>query len=227
MDGDNFVITTEDSPRDIDFSSTASDAPDGTRPTIDGVNSDSWANRSISFTDGVSGNIPVVLYNAESSVTITAGDDSGTPTLAGISSSEVTVNFGSLNQFAFVMASPQRDGYTVTGVNTITAQDVYQNVVTNFNAATNTVTVTRSTGPGTVTITGLGSANNNVLNQASDFVNGVADLTAQSMAIDVSITGNYTLVATSSVTPARSGISNSFAVNRVVEISNPTPRLVL
>ena len=221
VDVDNFVITTENSPRDIDFSSTAGNAPDGTRPTIDGVNSDSWANHSISFTDGVSNDIPVVLYNAESSVTITAGDDSGTPTLTGVPSSGLTVNFGSLNQFAFVMASPQRDGYTVTGVNTITAQDVYQNVVTNFNAATNTVTVTRSTGPGTVTITGLGSANNNVLNQASDFVNGIAGLTAQGMAIDASITGNYTLVATSSVVPTRTGISNSFAVNRVVDVSNP------
>jgi len=133
-----------------------------------------------------------------------------------------------LQEFDFVMASPQRDGYAVTGVNTITAWDTYQNVITSFDAAANNVTVTRNSGPGTVTITGLGSGNNNVLNQASDFVNGVADLTAQGMAIDASITGNYTLVATSSVVPIRTGVSNSFAVNRVVDVSSPnTPARTL
>ncbi|MHA8105429.1 hypothetical protein, partial [Aquirufa nivalisilvae] len=59
--------------------------------------------------------------------------------------------------------------------NTLTAQDAYGNTVTTFAANTNNVTVTTSL---TGTVSGLGSGVNNVLNQAGDFVSGVANLTS-------------------------------------------------
>ncbi len=214
----NYFKVSETGSRDIDFSSTAGNAPDGTRPTINGVNSDSWSNMSINFTDGTSDNIPVVFYKSESGVTITASDDNGSPTLSGVASSGVTVNYGALDHFAFSMDSPQRDGYAVSGTNTITAQDAYDNTVLNFNASTDNVTITGS-GPGTATITGLGSSSNNVLDQASDFSSGVADLTALGMTIDVTAVGSYDFTATAS--SGATGTASGISVNKVVNVSSP------
>jgi len=219
-DANNLVDFNET--RDLEFETNANNAPDATPPSVNSTSISSSSATTISITfvsgaDSVFAHFPA----AQTGVTLAVSDTTLTDTLGAVTSSGVNILHGPLQDFAFVMTSPQRDGLPVTGVNTLTARDEYQNPVTSFNAATNNVTVTKNTGPGTTTITGLGSANNNVLNQAGDFVNGVADLTAQGMTIDVSITGNYTLVATSSVVPARTGISNSFAVNRVVDVSNP------
>ena len=214
------LITSFNETRSVDFSATASNAPDGTPPTVSGTST--LTGISVGFSSGTD-TVVVRLPNAETGVTLTADDPVGSPALAGVESGALAINPGPLQDFAFVMDSPQRDGLVVTGVNTLTAHDAYQNVITSFNAAANNVTVTRNSGPGTATITGLGSANNNVLNQAGDFVSGVADLTAQGMTIDVSITGNFTLIATSSVVPVRTGISNSFAVNRVVNVAIGSP----
>jgi hypothetical protein len=220
-DNANNLVAFNES-RDLEFETTAINAPDATQPSVNStpISSSSATTISVTFVSGAD-SVNVHFPAAQTGVTLTVNDTTATDTLVGVTSSGVNILHGPLQDFAFVMATPQRDGLPVTGVNTLAARDEYQNPVTSFNAATNNVTVTKNTGPGTTTITGLGSADNNVLNQVGDFVNGVADLTAQGMTIDVSINGNYTLIATSSAAPARTGISNTFAVNRVVTVSNP------
>ncbi|HXG39043.1 MAG TPA: hypothetical protein VNL36_09775, partial [Bacteroidota bacterium] len=114
--------------------------------------------------------------------------------LAGITSfSAWTLANNLLDHFAVSFTSPQTSGTAFTGTNTITAQDAGNRTVTRFNAATNNVTVTATPNDGT--ITGLGSGNNNVLNQASDFVNGVANVTGS--LIFSGAAGDHTFTATS------------------------------
>ena len=80
-----------------------------------------------------------------------------------------------------VISSPQVLTTTLSNPpNTITALDAYNNVVTDFAVDANPVTVTRTQGSAApYTITGLGSGNDDTLDQAGDFVNGVADLTGK------------------------------------------------
>ena len=106
-----------------------------------------------------------------------------------------------------VAASPQTDGVAFTGVNTLTAQDLYDNTITNFNASTNNVTVT-AVSPLTGTVSGIHGSN--VLNQASDFSSGVANLTTLGM----TYTGNAntgTFSATSA-TGGKTGTSGSVTI---------------
>ncbi len=85
----------------------------------------------------------------------------------------VTVSPAALNKFVLVLASPQTNGVAFVGTNTLTAEDAYGNTVTSFDAAANNVTITPNA-PLTGVVSGLGSGGNNVLNQTSDFTNGVA-----------------------------------------------------
>src|SRR5205809_1858288 len=72
------------------------------------------------------------------------------------------------------LASPQTNGSAFTGTNTLTAQDVYNNTVTSFDASANNVTITANS-PLTGTVSGLHGAN--VLNQATDVTSTAANLT--------------------------------------------------
>ena len=103
--------------------------------------------------------------------TATSGTKTGT-------SGNVTINAGALDHFTFNAASPQTDGVAFTGTNTLTAQDIGNNTITNFNAASNNVTIT-PVSPLTGTVSGLHGSN--VLNQAADFSSGVANLTSLGM----------------------------------------------
>jgi hypothetical protein len=207
-----------DETRNLEFETTASDAPNGTQPSVNNnaISSASPTTISITFVDG-SDSANVHFPAVQTGVTLTANDTTVTDTLGGVTSSGVDITPSALDSFEFVMSSPQRDGEVVTGTNTLAAWDLYENVITGFDAATNNVTITGN-GPGSATITGLGSGSNNVLNQTSDFTSGVADLTAQSMNIDVSIPGTYSFTATSGT--ATGQVSN-IAVNRVVNVSSP------
>lgn len=128
--------------------------------------------------------------------------------LSGVTSlSAWTLANNSLDHFAVSFASPQNAGTPFTGTNTITAQDAGNRTVTRFNAATNNVTVTAT--PNNGTISGLGSGNNNVLNQASDFVNGVANVTG-SLTFS-GLTGDYTFTATSA--NGKTGTSGTVTIN--------------
>lgn len=128
--------------------------------------------------------------------------------LAGVTSfSAWTLANNLLDHFAVSFTSPQTSGVAFTGTNTITAQDAGNRTVTRFNAATNNVTVTATPNDGT--ITGLGSGNNNVLNQASDFVNGVANVTGS--LVFSGLTGNHTFTATSA--NGKTGTSGTVTIN--------------
>ncbi len=124
----------------------------------------------------------------------------------GVSGS-VDFGVGPLDHFVFAVTTPQTSGVAFTGVNTLTAQDKGNNVLTAFDASANNVTVTCSLGG---TVSGLGSADDNVLNQAGDFTLGIADLTAQGIQYD-GVTGACTLTATSA--DAKTGTSSAITIN--------------
>src|SRR5207302_3354004 len=119
----------------------------------------------------------MTLYKAE---TATIGVTDGLISAAGADRLSVTVSAAALAKFAFVLASPQTNGTAFTGTNTLTAQDAFGNTVTGFNASTDNVTFTANS-PLLGTVSGLGSLANNVLNQATNFSSGVANLTTLGM----------------------------------------------
>ncbi len=123
----------------------------------------------------------------------------------------VTITHAALDHFAVVLNAPQVNNTSFTGINTITSQDISSNTVVNFDASANNVTVTSGNAPAPYTISGLGSAKNNVLNQNTDFSSGVANLTALLMTYKGS-TGSYTFTATFSV-GGKTGTSGSILIN--------------
>ena len=129
--------------------------------------------------------------------------------LAGTALNATTykVSLNALDHFTFTAASPQTSGTAFTGTNTLTAQDASGNTVTLFDASANNVTVTSPEGG---TISGLGSGANNVLNQAGNFVNGVANLTTLGM-IFSGTAGNHTFTATSA--DSKTGTSGAVTIN--------------
>ncbi len=124
-------------------------------------------------------------------------------------SGNVTINSGSLDHFNLVLASPQSNGVACTGTNTLTAADISNNTVSSFNASTNNVTLSVNV-PLTGAVSGLGSGGNSVLNRASDFTNGVANLTALGLTYNCNA-ATGTLTATSA--NAKTGTSGSVTVN--------------
>ena len=75
-----------------------------------------------------------------------------------------------LGRFDLNISSPQLSGAPFEPPSTITAYDYFGNLKVNFNAAQDSVVIISPTG---------GEVTNNVLNSASDFINGTADLSAQ------------------------------------------------
>ena len=215
VDDNLYLVNSEDSSRDVDFVSTAGNAPDGTEPTIDGVTDANWANRSVSFTDGISANVAVVFYNA-ANATITASDNSGSPTLTGIVSSNQAVNHAAADHYVFSLASgTSESGVAWTGTNTLTIQDEYLNTATSFEASTNNTTVASSGG----TISGLGSGDDDVLDEAANFTNGVCDLTAQGIILTAAA-DTYTISSSFQYSlPENSSSTNG---TKMISVNAPT-----
>ncbi len=193
--------------------SGASISPGGNNPTVSdntgtARNFSVTPNTQITFTAGVASasgasNGVMRLYRVESaSVSVTDGTISTAP--AGRLG--VTITPAGLGSFTVVMTSPQTNGLIFTGVNTVTAIDSFGNVATNFNPASNNVTVTTGL---TGTVSGLGSGGNNVLNQAADFSNGVANVSGKMKYTGSVGTGTFT--ATSQT--GKSGTSGSVVIN--------------
>ena len=162
----------------------------------------------IQFSNGLatvtgSNNGVMTLYRAQTASITVADQNDGS---IGSDSFTVTVSPGSLDRFQFSLSSPQANAATFTGTNSLTALDTWGNTVTGFNASADAVTLT-TTLPGT--ITGLGSGNNNVLNQAGDFASGIANLTGK--LVYTGTVGSGTFTATSSTT--KTGISGSVQIN--------------
>ena len=159
-------------------------------------------NASGDFTNGVAN-----LTTLGMTYTGTTGAGTFTATSGGKTgtSGSVTIAVGALDHFAFAAASPQTDGVAFTGVNTLTAQDVGNNTITNFNASTNNVTVT-AVSPLTGTVSGIHGSN--VFNQASDFSSGVANLTTLGM----TYTGNANTGTFSATSGGKTGTSGSVTI---------------
>ena len=137
---------------------------------------------------------------AAATFTATSGTKTGT-------SGSVTIAVGALSKFAFTLATTQTDGAVFTGTNTLTAQDVGGNTITNFNAAANNVTIAANA-PLTGAVSGLDTPTN-VLNVAADFVNGVANLTTLGMTYTGNA-GSGTFTATSA--NGKTGTSGSVTI---------------
>jgi hypothetical protein len=194
----------------------ASASPDATAPEVKDRtgttrNFSSTPNTPLNFSSGVStvsggSNGMMRLYRVGTD-TIVAFD--GTIMTSGANRLIVTTTPAGLDAFTVTLNSPQTNGIAFTGVNTITAIDTFGNTATSFNASTNNVTIT-TTHSGT--ITGLGSSSNNVLNRASDFNSGVANLTSLGMKYTgtVGATGTFTATSASGV---KTGVSGNVVIN--------------
>lgn len=99
----------------------------------------------------------------------------------------ITVNPGSTGEFDLNISSPQISGFSFTDTAEITAFDQYGNQKSDYDASVDTVVVESSAG---------GTMQNNILNLAGDFVNGVADLVARGTRYD-GRGGDMTFSATS------------------------------
>ncbi|MCB1047542.1 MAG: T9SS type A sorting domain-containing protein [Calditrichaeota bacterium] len=221
-DSANYVVATEDGARDLDFSSTASASPLGDNPTINGVESGSWNNVSISFTDGVSVNVPVVFVNSSETPTLSAGDNSGSPNLSPVASAAVSVAHGTADNLVFsITDSGQESNVNWTGTNTVTVQDSWGNTATSFDASVTPLTVVATPSAGvTINVGGRGDA---ILDLNTDFVSGIADLTS----IGIKLTGSsntYTINATSTLAENVANITDTvtIAVNAPT-VSGPFP----
>ncbi|MHA8064940.1 invasin domain 3-containing protein, partial [Aquirufa aurantiipilula] len=207
-DANGNTVTSYAGAKSITISGANNSINPSTAPTFASTNFGTVAN--LTFTAGVASGT-MILYKAESA-TISAND--GTISSTGGDRLSVTVSSSSLAKFSADLSGPQINGSAWTGTNTLTAQDAYGNTV-NYNANSNAVTVTNSLGG---VVTGLGSGTNNVLNQALDFVNGVADLSALGL-VYTGVTGLGTFTFTSN-TGAYTGndivVINSGAATKLV-----------
>jgi len=217
VDANNNKVS-ETGSRTIDFFSNANNSPNGTQPTIKSVFSP-YANQSVSFTNGVSANVAVILYKAESGVVLKARDDSGSPD--STSSSQITVTFGALDNFAVSITSSQQRNVNFTGTNTVTAQDAYNNTVTNFDASGNYVTMSVQSEAADMLL--IASRGNAVLNLNGDFSSGVANLTALGIKYKLTGTaGTKTIVATSA--DVKTGQATDIVINATAPtVSTPNP----
>jgi len=124
----------------------------------------------------------------------------------------VNVVAAALDNFAVVLATGQRSTVAFTGVNTITARDVYQNAKLTFDASLDNVTITTNAAGAYVAgvITGLSGVNK--LSGAGDFVNGVASLSASLIYTGVggNAAANNNFIATSA--GGKTGNSNTFGI---------------
>ncbi|MCX5680883.1 MAG: hypothetical protein NT079_01120, partial [Candidatus Omnitrophica bacterium] len=186
MDDEDHVITTFDASADNVIFTI--DPNNGTITGL-GLAGHNVLDQAGDFVDGVAN-----LTSLGIKFTGTAGDHTFTATSVNLKTgdSEVTIVAGALDHFALLLDTPQANAAAFTGTNTLTAQDVSNNVITTYDASVNNVTMTSSSLAGV--ITGLGSGNNNVLNQGTDFVDGVADLSTM---IYTGTAGKYTFTATS------------------------------
>jgi hypothetical protein len=157
------------------------------------------------FTSGIANltTLGMIYTGNAGSGTFTA--TSATGGMTGTSGS-VTIGFGALHHFQFVLESPQKNGVSFTGTtNQLEAQDVSDNIITNFDASADNVTITVATLVGSIT----GLSGTNKLNGAGDFVSGVATLTGSMKYSGTTGTGKFT--ATSAT--GKSGTSGDVLVN--------------
>ena len=219
VDDSNYPVSDEDAARDIDFSCGANNSPDGDQPTINGELPAAWDDISISFTNGISGNIPVILYTAEEDLTITADDDTPGNVLNGTASDAFDVGAGTADHLVFSLdGNAIESGASWTGTNTVTVQDRYGNTKTNFNAAVTNITLTATPqDDGVLTSLLIGSRGDAVLDQAGDFSSGVCDLTTLGVVLTASA-DTYTIDGTSALAETDPNTTD----DKVIAVNAPT-----
>lgn len=182
VDSANYLVDYDTDAVSTVFANTASASPSGNNPQIKvgaAAYTTNWATaKNVDFENGV--NVTALLikfYNASTTGAISA-------TATGITnhpnSTDITINALSPDQLNFSLnAASQESGVAWTGTNTVTVKDVYQNVITWYDASAQPLTLDATPqGVGVVTsliIDGRGDA---VLDLGSDFVSGVCNLTA-------------------------------------------------
>jgi hypothetical protein len=214
-DASGNTVTSYTGDKSLTFSGANPSTNPVTNPTVTdktGTAKNFGTATTITFTNGVatvsgSSSGSMTLYKAETAI-IAANDGAGASS-TGADRLTVTVSAGNLAKFALSLISPQANGAVFTGANTLTAQDTWGNTVTNFDASTDNVTIVANA-PLVGTVSGLGSGGNNVLNQAGNFVSGVANLTTSGMKYTGSL-ATGTLTATSA--SGKTGTSGNVTIN--------------
>ncbi|MHA8058531.1 beta strand repeat-containing protein, partial [Aquirufa nivalisilvae] len=209
------VATSYTGDKTLTFSGANSSINPATNPTVTDKNTTAinfGTGTVITFTNGVASSVPMSLYKAESAVVAVTD---GSISAAGADRLTVAVSAAAFDKLVVSLTSPQINGTAFTGTNTLTAQDAYGNTVTTFAANTNNVTVTTSL---TGTVSGLGSGVNNVLNQAGDFVSGVANLTSLGLKFTgTSGAGTFTFTPVSGTAATSSSVTvNPGAATKLV-----------
>jgi hypothetical protein len=179
---------------------------------------------SITFSSGVavvngSANGAMTLTNAGTS-TIAVSD--GTIFSSGADRLVVTVLPAAAGKFQVTLASPQVNNQTFTGTNRIAAQDTFGNAVTTFSAGANPVSMSANS-PLAGSIWGLGNSGSNILDRASDFVDGVANLTTLGMRyLGATGTGTFTATAGSATGTSGNVTMNPGPARRLAFVQQPS-----
>ncbi|RXK50819.1 T9SS type B sorting domain-containing protein [Aquirufa rosea] len=165
---------------------------------------------ALNFTAGVA-QVQVTLYKAET--TSLGAYELGTLLPLEKNKLKINVLASSVYQLLPQLASPQNNSQPFTGVNTLTVADEYGNTCLDFNAAENPISLSSSS----ATKLGFKNASDQpLLNRASDFTQGVADLTALGFYFS-GATGNVQINFTSST--GFSGLSNTIRIDKFIPIT--------
>ncbi len=165
----------------------AGNSPDGTQPVLNNI-----------IVDAGWGSSPQTLVRA------------GNARLKGVAGSvvrgtdEILVRPAALADFEPIIATPQISGSAFSSPAVITAKDGFGNVKTDYDASTDTVVISASTG---------GPMTNNILRDADDFSLGQADLAA--LGVTYSGIGGQVFFTASS----QSGISDQSNIVDVVSLT--------
>ncbi len=152
----------------------------------------------------VRGSVVYSPSHAPRSGVISIDDQSGHQASTG----QITIKSGQLASFGFTIPSSQQVGVILSATSTLSALDAKGNIVSDFNASVDNVTISASTGG---TISGLGALGSNVINTAASFVNGLADLRALNL-LYAGQSGQLTLTALSSSGKGGTSQTIDFAV---------------
>ncbi len=122
-----------------------------------------------------------------------------------------------MNNFVVDLTATAERNLDFTGTNTVTARDQYNNVITDFDASVTNVTMSVTSGGGAVYVAG---GEDGVLDQETDFVNGVANLTTIGIRYANGTAGDKTIQAA-----AGSATGSDIVAITVNEpsVSNPSP----
>jgi hypothetical protein len=188
----NFTGTNTLTARDIDnniitaFDASANNVAvteSGAVGTVSGLGSGSNTvlNRNTDFVNGVASLTGAMKYIGP----VGSHVFKATSGAVNTTSNAITFTVGAFTKFGVVLSTPQINAAPFTTA-TITAQDVYGNTVTAFDASTDNVTLS---------VSGTGSLNTTSLTSGSSFVGGVATLSGS--LTFTGLTASHTITATS------------------------------